>query len=377
MNLHRCALRLLAMLPLATGGLVAAEELVTLQGAQAELLCAPAGGAIVAFRLKGQTLNPLNWEVPADIAQSQPKSTAPRGHFLCLDRWGAPSEAELKNGMPFHGEAPYATWTVEQPPRESAGALSAEMSCLLPLAGLRVDRRLELDADGTVFRVTERVTNTARLGRVYNMVQHPTIAPPFLSADTVIDTNAREGLSQDEPPPTSRAGSPTWPQIKLRGAVRDLRRLETGTEREAVSDVTSFVFADGDEWGWVTASHPRQKLLIGYVWKTADYPWLNIWRYRQGDKRLARGLEFGTTGYHQPFPVLVRTGRLLDRATYEFLDANETATRSFLCFLAAIPEDYQGVANLKFEQGEIRLLERRDAGPREISLPCQFKLGMQ
>ena len=59
-----------------------------------------AGGSIAGFQFREQGLNPLQWEEPG------PK-TAPRpmGHFLCLDRWGAASAAEEKNGMPFHGEA--------------------------------------------------------------------------------------------------------------------------------------------------------------------------------------------------------------------------------------------------------------------------------
>jgi hypothetical protein len=43
------------------------------------------------------------------------------------------------------------------------------------------------------------------------------------------------------------------------------------TEPGDLSDVGSFVFSDNETRGWVTASSPRHKLLLGYLWKTADY----------------------------------------------------------------------------------------------------------
>ena len=50
---------------------------------------------------------------------------------------------------------------------------------------------------GSVARVVEVVTNARPIGRVYNMVQHPSIAAPFLTAaDTVVDCNGRRGFAQ-------------------------------------------------------------------------------------------------------------------------------------------------------------------------------------
>ena len=54
------------------------------------------GGGLIEFRLRDHALNPLNWRVTPDL---EPPVTAGKpylqGHFLCLDRWGPPSEAEL------------------------------------------------------------------------------------------------------------------------------------------------------------------------------------------------------------------------------------------------------------------------------------------
>src|SRR5215211_1294964 len=70
-----------------------------------------AGGSISDFHLTDLPLNPLTWDSKGD--SESPRSM---GHFLCLDRWGAPSTAEQRNGMPFHGEASRVVWRVLIPP---------------------------------------------------------------------------------------------------------------------------------------------------------------------------------------------------------------------------------------------------------------------
>src|SRR3546814_2588285 len=59
-----------------------------------------------------------------------------------------------------------------------------EVDC--PLEGLRVRRQLRLDRRNAVFAIEETVHNIAPLGRLYNMVQHPTLAAPFLDESVVI-----------------------------------------------------------------------------------------------------------------------------------------------------------------------------------------------
>src|SRR6185436_2281876 len=108
----------------------------------------------------------------------------------------------------------------------------------------------------------------------------------------------------------------------------ELRRFHDVPGNETEHDVSSFTLSNADDYGWVVASSPKHQLLLGYVWRTVEYPWLNIWRYRNEGKLAARGLEFGTTGYHQPFPILVRQSLILDRPLYEPLDADETVAKS-------------------------------------------------
>jgi hypothetical protein len=329
---------------------------VVLEGKAARVAVDPGGGSIVQFQINGQDLNPLTW------TSGEPAPAHPMGHFLCLDRWGPPSEAESKNGMPFHGEASHVTWQVVRAPLQSGGEIQAELAATLPMAGFEVTRRMRLSDGAALLRVRESVTNTNKLGRIYNMVQHPSIAPPFLDETTLVDANARQGFMQSSPLPNPEQPAILWPHALINGRTINLRHLTD----DAAPDVASFTI-DG-EYGWVTASTASKGLLIGYIWKTSDYPWLNIWRNVINSKPAARGLEFGSTGLHQPVGILVAKGKIFDRSIYAYIDAGQTVTRSYAAFLWKIPSDYRGVDRITYESGHLTLHERASVPARDLSM---------
>ena len=67
-------------------------------------------------------------------------------------------------------------------------------------------------------------------------------------------------------------------------------------------------------------------------------------------KACSSGLEFGTTGLHQPYPILVKKGRIFDHPLYVFPDAGASGPRSY-----ALPDahsrDYKVVAELTYSGG--------------------------
>ncbi len=271
------------------------------------------GGGLVDFHLRDHNLNPLNWESKGGETQARA-----RGHFLCMDRWGQPSEAEQKNGMPFHGEASNVAWRQSGPGRMEAD---------LPMAQLHVWREATLD--GATLTVRERVTNEGKLGRMYNIVQHPSIAPPFLDEDTFVDANVGQGFSQDEP-------------RMFLGGLDQIRHLTSNPN----PNVASYpVYGD---YGWVTAVSPRQNLLLGYIWDSAQYPWLNLWRHVENGRPAARGLEFGTTGLHRPFAEMVRLGgRMLEKPLFAYIDAGETQERAYRGFLRKVDAGVKKVTGVR------------------------------
>jgi hypothetical protein len=290
------------------------------------------GGYLLDFHLAGDAVNPL----------------AGMGHFLCLDRWGQPSAAEEKNGVPFHGEASKVEWKVPAVPTRANGGVAATMSADLPLAGLTIQRELWLSDEAAVLRVTESVTNKNKLGRIYNMVQHPTIGPPFLDADTQVDASAGRGFMQSSPLPNPENPEVKWPNALLDGKTVDLRRLTDNPNPNVCS------YEVLGKLGWTTAVAPKQQRLIGYLWPKDDYPWFNAWRHVENGKPALRGLEFGTTGLHQPYPVLVKKGRIFDLPLYTYL----AVTRTYVAFLAKTPNGFAGVEKVEQFPGALEVSER-------------------
>jgi hypothetical protein len=314
------------------------------------------GGSIVDFHLPGG-ISPLHWIAPED--ESQP--LRPMAHFLCLDRWGPPSDAEMRNGMPFHGEASRVQWRQVGAAEHLNGQVLATMEATLPLAGLEVRRTVALSESASVFTVSETVTNLNKLGRIYNMVQHATIGPPFLDETTVVDTNGGEGFMQTSPLPDPERIVIHWPQAIKDGKPVDLRRLIADPD----PNVASFVI-DGD-LGWAAATNASQELLFGYIFRTADYPWVNLWRYSKDGRPMARGLEFGTTGFHQPFRRLLAKPQIFGRPTFAYLDTGESATRMYTAFLLKVPRDFAGVNQILYREGKIVIQERAEHG-RELTM---------
>jgi hypothetical protein len=301
----------------------AAPPLFNLRSREATVSFDLRGGALVDFRLTGNPVNPFNW-VQNVTAKVEPL----RGHFVCCDRWGAPSEAEIARGVPYHGEAPRVLW-------KATGQRS--LSAHLPIANFSIARDVELVGD--TLHVRERLTNRNATGRIYNIVQHPTIAPPFLDEKTFVDANAGPGFAQSTPD----QDPVPWP----RAHSADLRYLNN----DPLPNVVSYI-VEGDT-GWVTAASPTAGLVLGYVWKTSEYPWLNLWRDVANSRPAARGLEFGSTGLHQPYPELVRRGKMLGRPLFCFLDAGQTVERSYSLFLRALPANCTRITGVSRREGRI------------------------
>jgi hypothetical protein len=74
----------------------------------------------------------------------------------------------------------------------------------------------------------------------------------------------------------------------------------------------------------------------------------------------AFGIEFGTTGLHEPFPVVAKKGKIFDRNIYDFIDAGEIISKSFTAFLFYIPNNYLGVEGMEFSDSYFKIREKRE-----------------
>jgi hypothetical protein len=268
------------------------------------------GGSFVSFRLKDQNLNPLRWLGPAD----QNVVNRPMAHFLCLDRWGAPSEAEIASGMFFHGEAARVAWKAD-----GKGGTSSKMSAVTADGeSSRSNAKRGLDSRAALL---ERSRNGHQSQRAGQVVQHGAACDhraAFLDETTVVDSNAGRGFMQSSPLPNPEEPSVQWPNAAKDGRSVDLRHLRD----DPMPNVVSYVI--DQPLGWVTASTAKQGLLIGYLWKTSEYPWFNAWRHVD-DKHPAlwrAGWSSGQPGLHQTLSRSAEEGVDL-RTTHLFLSGRQ------------------------------------------------------
>lgn len=305
------------------------------------------GGHFVEIIPAGGGINPLSWALTPEQMPENNRNGAPfRGHFLCLGRWGSPSEGEIAAGVPHNGEPSNTSWTIlEQENRYVVMGNDA------PLDGLTVERTVRLDDCYPLFFVSESFTNMHTLGRVFNVVQHVTLGQPFLSDDLLVNGNLGFGFNQAYCYPDPHTCAYSWP-----GAVTDTVTWHTTdlrTGREPLNLVSTHLVDTNHTMGWVVAYDPRSGWLLGYLWKRADYPWLNLWNHFENGEPVAKGLEFGTTGIGRPYRDLLETDtRFHGVNSWEYIDAGEQLTKEYMGFYVNIGPG-KGIPRLVFRDGRV------------------------
>jgi hypothetical protein len=304
------------------------------------------GGAIVDFHLHENSVNPLCFKFSPDQMPANNKPGACwQGHFVCLGRWGQPSAGEIKAGHPQHGQSAIIEWE-----QVSETDRSAAMQVYAPLDALNTLRTLTMSQNTAAFEVVEKVRNIGQSSRLYNIVQHPTLAAPFLDAQTLVDSNATFGINYNfETNPLQYAAE--WPE----GLCENGEVMNVTTPDIAHNSVFSYIVNADDTHGWITAYSPASNLLLGYIWKREDYPWISVWQHFEADVIKYRGIEFGTTGIHKPFDEILQhdNSRLFGEATIHHIDAGEQVSRAYGCFLLQTDEGFAGVDNISLKNGNL------------------------
>lgn len=313
------------------------------------------GGALVQWQLHLGGINPFQfcWEEGA----KGKSNVFFRGHFLCLGRWGDPSAGEAAQGHIKHGDFNRQLWNAALMERK------LQMSAQSGLEGLQIHREVELDNTAAIIQVKETVQNTLPVGRLYNMVQHPTLAAPFLDETTLVDCNAATGFDYAFETYNENAFS-TWPKVQT----KEGGLINLVNPNSAYNSVFSFVVNPADEWGWMTAYSPSHNLLLGYVWKRRNYPWIAHWLHFEEGTLKYRGLEFGTTGIHQPIQALWEQGQLnlLHQPTCCFIETGQKDVRSYTSFLLAVPNGFQGVEQVQLTAKDITITEKKSKRKTEL-----------
>ena len=325
-----------------------------------------------------ETMDPARYRETRDAAEYGPAATGRflagmAGHTICLDYFGAPSEAEARQGLTIHGEASVRKWSVRG---VQTGARQARLrlSVDLPYAGLELTRELRIRAGESVVYFRETVRNHNRTDHFFQWQQHVTLGASFLipgrsrvtipakRAKTWLDGYGRKSLLEPD-------REFPWPCAPARdGSTADLSRpfVKRGTGFVAAARI------DPDrEHGFVAALDRKHHLLLGYSFSRHDFPWVAVWEENRARRdapwnghTLARGLEFGSS----PFPGLRREsfslGTMWDVPTLTMVPARGQKTVDYLAFLTPVPQGFTELQDLRIEDrqfcisgdaGEVRL----------------------
>jgi hypothetical protein len=353
--------------------LVLANDLV-------ELTVLPMGGSFASIVLKGdpEKMNPLWDALRADQEDGRPlRPYGDLGHFVCVDGFGPSSAEERAAGFPGHGEAHTLPWATRSSAKEGKIA-SLVQAVHLPRAQEVLTRTLRLADGENVVYVHSTLESLVGFDRPINWAQHATIGSPFLEPGvTVVDMSSSRALTRphgnDNQRPPYRLVSEkefTWPMAPLLdGGLVDLR---AAPDPPNSGDHTGYLMDASQPFAFVTALHPRKRLLLGYLFKPSESPWLQIWEHYPPQGMMARGMEFGTQAFDLPRREVVTQNRLFGQLLYRWLPAKSTIESSYLFFWTRTPEGFLGVSNIEFSGGALRIEDKRSG--KTLTLPASLPL---
>jgi hypothetical protein len=344
-----------------------------------ELTVVANGGSFANLVMKDdpQQLSPLwNSARMARAAGQQPRRVGSSlGHFVCVDGFGSASPEERKAGLPMHGEAHVLPWQVQKASRDGATS-SVTFTVTLPQVQEVFTRTVRMVDGENVIYIESELENLMTFDRPINWGEHATISAPFLEPQvTVVDWPAVRSMTRPDPwiypekfrfPPAKEF---TWPIVTLRdGSVENIRTVPATL---GVSDHTTNLMDPSRKYVYATALNPKVRMIIGWVFKPEEYPWLQDWENYPENGRVVRGLEFATQPFDVPRRDAIQRNSLFGAPTYRWLPAKSKLGSRFLIFLAQAPEGMQQVDDVRLEGGKLTI-EDRKAGKQLVlaaSLP--------
>ncbi len=322
------------------------------------------GGAMAEIVLAGDKdkINPL-WNpywIARQAGLNRPASFA-RGHFVCIDGFGPVSAEERAAGLTAHGEAYTLPWQL-QSQQKQGGTLSAAYSVALPIAQETFTRTYHLVDGENIVWVDSSVTSLLGFDRPVFWGEHATISAPFLEPGKVaVDMPASRSKTKayPQPPATRQLQSLvdfTWPNAPaVDGQNFDVR---SAPMKPNTTDHTTTLLDPSRRLVFVTALHPEKRLLIGWVFRRAEYPWVQTWLSFPGPNRMTRGLEFSTQPFDLTRADVLKNGPLFDSPVLRILPAKSTLTSSFLMFYTPVPDGFLKVDDVQLSGGKLVIEDR-------------------
>lgn len=334
---------------------------VTLTSDKVKLTLMVKGSTLASIVLQDdpEKLNPL-WNpmrMARELGQS-PHFDGGAGVFVCVDGFGPPSAEEQAAGLPMHGEAHTRTFDVKS--HREGSTTSVTMSADLPIVHELFTRTFRIVDHENVVSVDSELDNQLGFDRPVNWAEHATIGSPFLESDaTVVDISGSR--SKTRPYEQMTNGSSirrlasgkdfTWPLAPgLHGDVIDLRRTP---DKPHFLDHATTLLDPKRDLEWATAINTKKRLLLGYIFRRMEYPWLQYWGNYPPTDKLSRGMEFGTQPFDVPRREAVSMGEMFGTPTFRWLPAKSKITSRFVVFYTHVPEGFEKVDDVRLEGGQI------------------------
>jgi hypothetical protein len=352
------------------------QPAVVLSNDKLELTVTLLGGSFAKLVLRedAEGLNPL-WE-PVRMARElggSPQFRGASGHFICVDGFGPVSPAERAAGLPGHGEAHLQRFEM----RRSATGVTIEAA--LPIVQEKLARTMRLVDGENVIYVDSKLENLLGFDRPVNWAEHATVGSPFLeSGITVVDVSGARSMTR--PYQQAKSGATerrlasgkefTWPMAPgLDGKPVDLR--ETPRQPRYL-DHSATLVDPARKYGWTTALHTGKRLIVGYLFRREEFPWVQYWGDYPPNGKMARGLEFSTQPFDVPRREVIGSTPLFGAPMYRWLPAKSAIETRFLLFYARAPEGMRKVDDVRLENGKL-IIEDRAAG-KTIALAASLGL---
>ena len=255
----------------------------TLSNGTVDVTVLTTGGTIASILLSGEQekLNPL-WD-PIRFARETGKpyrrAGAGLGEFLCVDGFGPVSEQEQAAGLQGHGEAHRQSFETRLA-RSENGNQTLTLETELPILQERLTRTYEVRQGENIVYVRSRLQSLLAFDRPLVWAEHATIGSPFLEAGvTVVDMPAKSAQTRPYTTPEQHrlasAKDFEWPMApQTDGKLVDVRAAPVNL---GTGDHTTSLMDPSRKFAFATAIHPKRRLIVGWVWKPADYPWVQSW----------------------------------------------------------------------------------------------------
>jgi hypothetical protein len=345
-----------------------------------QLQILPQGSSIAGIVLSDdpRKISPL-WNPARMQRESGEKVTADSGtgHFLCLDGFGPVSPEEQAAGLPFHGEAHLAQWKTLYSEKRGANAVMT-LATTLPIVQENVQRTYRMVDGEQVLYVETQVESLLGFDRPLIWAEHATAGSPFLAPGvTLIEMSATKSRTRpyvkhpgDLPDRFQSNQDFSWPWAPgLDGKRVDMRLTPA---RPNSGGHTTSLMDRKRKLAFLTFFNPQMGLLLGYLFKPEEFPWVQSWENSPPTGKLARGLEFSTQPYDVPRREAIQTNSMFDTPTYRWLPARSKTGSRFLMFLTRTPQGFRKVDDVRMEGSSVVVEDKESK--RQIKLAASLPL---